>query len=149
ADSLEEFDGLGDALQVELAHLNQAEAIRGHCSGEVLSNEYLPCSRLRCDPGSDVHGAPKVVAFVVDHRPSVHADVRWWEPARKDVLDDLEGCAHGIPGIAEMKMHPVTEHLHALASMPRADLAHELCERQGNLGRPIVPRLFGEFWLPR
>ena len=64
-------------------------------------------------------------------------------------MDDLEGCAHGIPGIAEMKMHPVTEHLHDLASMPRGDLAHELCERQGDLGRHIVPRLFGEFCVPR
>src|SRR6266508_93187 len=69
---------LRNALQIELPHLYQLEPVRRHCAPRVLAHEDLIRTGLRRDTRSDVHRPAEVVTLVVDHRPSVHANVGWW-----------------------------------------------------------------------
>src|ERR671918_1472101 len=66
---------LGDALEVERAHLDQLEPGLPHHTPRVLADKDLVRARLGGDASGDVHRPAEVVPLVVDHGPSVHSDV--------------------------------------------------------------------------
>src|ERR687891_470013 len=120
-DRLVERDRLRDPLELERPYLAQLKALRLHVAHEVLACKDAVLRCLRRDPRGDVHGSPEVVALVVDHRPSVHTDVRGRQAARTDRVDEFERGPHGVGRITEVKVNSVPEHLDHVSAVVSLD----------------------------
>src|SRR4051812_47229661 len=136
--------GQGDSLELELADLAHLKALGLNSTNEVLADEDAIRRGLRGDPRGDVHGAPEVVALVVDHRPGVHSHVGGRKTSWPDSVDDLQRRAHCVGRITEVEMDTVPEHLHHVSAVVAGDLVDQLREADCHARRLIVPGLLGE-----
>ena len=128
---------LGDALEIELAHL-----ATWNPSGSTPRTRSSPtktwfAARLRGDARRDVHCAAEVVALVVDHRPGVHAHVGRRKACRADSVDDLERGAHRVA--ADHWKWKWTPSPSILTTAPRCS-RRDLVDQLGELERHAAPR---------